>query len=588
MPPRHLGSNKYGPKQHRSKKKRPGKDTNKHTGSGSSLVTDIFGAFFILPALFIFVMGPLDTLRLHLVTSYWQEVPATLNSIDVKSHSGDSTTYSLEGHFDYRYNGRSYTGEQVSYYSGSDNIGSWHSEMEQKIRIAAGQGRLTAWVNPDNPQESYLVRDIRWAKLGFMSIFFLVFAGAGAAVVVYGRYSGKHGGHNNGVVYSGQNITQWILAFMAGMFFLLPIPALVSIPSEISKGNPAILAVLLFPAVASGLAFAAWKSRRNWLYYGRTPLTMNPIPGNTHGDIGGEICIEKTAIRGNWNVRLQCVRSTRSSGKNSHTSESILWQRQTTPELSESNGATYVRFIFQPDENLPASYRKGRTSVFWRLTLTGPDAPVKLERNFVLPVVEGSRKSTLELSSEHQSSVAQDQVAKASAALSEELQFSGNRDDLVIESAAGRHLSMSFIFAFMGVFFSVIGVVLFNLAESEGFMLYLMGTVFVLFGVPFTLGGIFSLGRSLEARITPGKVETVRRWMGRALWRRHAVFTRAEQLQMSSAGTSTVGSETTEYFHIGILDGHRTVRVAEMIEGREAAELLMERLKALLISDELL
>jgi len=576
------------PHHHRVNKQRPGKKSDNQSGVKSSLVTDIFGVLFILPALFIFVAGPLDTIRLHVMTSFWVEVPATLNHIDVKYHSGDSTTYSLEGSYEYRYHGRGYSSDQISYYSGSDNIGSWHSETEQHIRIAAGQGRLTAWVNPDDPQESYLVRDIRWAKLGFMSIFFLIFGGAGGGVVLYGRYSVKQAEHTDGVVYSGQNITQWILAFMAGMFFLLPLPAVVSIPSEMSEGNSAILVVLLFPAVATGLAFAARKSRQNWLYYGRTPLTMNPVPGNTQGDIGGEICIEKTGLGGEWNVRLQCVRSTRSSGKNSHTREAVLWQRQTTPEVSERAGATYVQFVFQPDDNLPASYRKGRTSVFWRLTLTGPEAPVKLERSFVLPVVDGHEKSTLEYSAEHQSSVARDQIARASTVLNEELQLGGNRDNFIIESAAGRHLSMSLLFAFMGVFFSVIGVVLFNFAESEGFMLYLMGAVFVLFGVPFALGGVFSLGRSLEARITPGKVETVRRWMGRALWRRHAVYTSADQLQMSSAGTSTVGSETKEYFHIGILDGHRTVRVGEMIEGREAAELLMERLSALLISDELL
>ncbi len=76
--------------------------------------------------------------------------------------------------------------------------------------------------------------------------------------------------------------------------------------------------------------------------------------------------------------------------------------------------------------------------------------------------------------------------------------------------------------------------------------------------------------------------------MGRALWRRSTEFRSAQQLELKGAGSSTTGNSTKEYFHIRIRDGQRKVRIAEMIEGREAAELLMDRLRASLISDELI
>ena len=76
--------------------------------------------------------------------------------------------------------------------------------------------------------------------------------------------------------------------------------------------------------------------------------------------------------------------------------------------------------------------------------------------------------------------------------------------------------------------------------------------------------------------------------MGRALWRRSTEFRSAQQLELKAAGSSTTGNSTKEYFHILIRDGQRKVRIAEMVEGREVAELLMEKLRASLVSEELI
>lgn len=563
----------------------PNKKVSSHWGA------TIFGLFFLLPAIVLLVMGPLDTLRIHLMTSTWNQVPAQLNDIQVESHYGDdSTTYSLSSSYTYQYFGTSYKGTRVGYDTSNDNIGDWHSETASDIRRAASSGQLTVWVNGDNPSESYLVRDVRLYKMFFTLIFVLVFGGVGVGVMLFGLHSSKKATHDNGIVYSGQNYTHWVLGFMAFIFTAISLPAVLAIPSEMASGNPAILVVIVFPLIGAGLGFGAYKSLKNWRYYGPTPLLMNPCPGKNNGQIGGEITIAHSRLRANWSVTLQCIRKVQGSGKNSSSRESVLWQRKTKPEIREVGNKTLARFVFEPDKNLPASYRKGRTSVFWRLTLVGPQAPVKLERHFVLPVEEGTTQSTLALSEAHVQQVTKEELVDARESMNSQLDIKEKNGEMYIASDAGRNLSMSLGLAFMGLVFSGVGIFLFHQAAKEGAMLYFMSVVFSLFGVPMLMGGIFMLGRSLETTISDGVVHTKRAWFGRALWRREVSFNRADQIILKKSGSMTSGTKTTEFFNIDIQDtsgASRKVRIAEGLDNREAGELLVERLKALLVSDEL-
>ena len=553
--------------------------------------TTIFGLFFLLPAIGLLVMGPLDTLRVHLMTSTWDQVPAQLNDIQVESHYvDDSTTYSLSSSYTYQYFGTFYKGTRVGYDTSNDNLGDWHSETASDIRRAASSGQLTAWVNGDNPSESYLVRDVRLYKMFFTLIFVLVFGGVGLGVMLFGLHSSKKATHDNGVVYSGQNYTHWVLGFMAFIFTAISLPAVLAIPSEMSSGNPAILVVIIFPLIGAGLGLGAYKSLKNWRYYGRTPLLMNPCPGRNNGQIGGEITIAHSRLRANWSVTLQCIRKVQGSGKNSSSRESVLWQRKTKPEIREVGNKTLARFVFEPDENLPASYRRGRTSVFWRLTLVGPQAPVKLERHFVLPVEEGTTQSSLALSEAHIQQVTKEELVDARESMNSQLDIKEKNGEMYIASDAGRNLSMSLGLAFMGLVFSGVGIFLFHQAAKEGAMLYFMSVVFSLFGVPMLMGGIFMLGRSLETTISEGVVHTKRGWFGRALWRREVSFNSADQIILKKSGSMTSGTKTTEFFNVDIQDtsgASRKVRIAEGLDNREAGELLVERLKALLVSDEL-
>ena len=113
------------------------------TTSKRSIGAFIFGLMFLGPAIGILLSGPLDTLRLHVMTSGWTQISATLQRIDIEYHHGDTTTYSLEGLYSYRFNNRDYSSNRISYYESPDNIGDWHAKTENKIRRASASQVLT-------------------------------------------------------------------------------------------------------------------------------------------------------------------------------------------------------------------------------------------------------------------------------------------------------------------------------------------------------------------------------------------------------------------------------------------------------------
>ena len=83
--------------------------------------------------------------------------------------------------------GKPYTGSRLgmSKVGGSDNIDDWHHEVNARLEDARAAGKpVTVWVNPDNPAESVLDREMRWGELLFLVPFSLAFGGVGVGALV--------------------------------------------------------------------------------------------------------------------------------------------------------------------------------------------------------------------------------------------------------------------------------------------------------------------------------------------------------------------------------------------------------------------
>jgi hypothetical protein len=116
----------------------------------------------------------------------WVVVQATVESANLHSRSGRSTTHQADGTYRYRFGGKEYVGTRlgVSPIGGADNIGDWQESMADYLRDAMRERRtISVFVNPDNPAEAVVDRDVRWGFVVFMGLFAVIFGGVGVGAL---------------------------------------------------------------------------------------------------------------------------------------------------------------------------------------------------------------------------------------------------------------------------------------------------------------------------------------------------------------------------------------------------------------------
>lgn len=210
----------------------------------------------------------------------WVRVKASVEGASLHASSGSEggETYRAEGSYRYVFAGKPYSGSRLglSKVGGSDNIDDWHHEVSATLEDARAAGKpITVWVNPDNPAESVLDREIRWSELLFLVPFSLAFGGVGVGALVAMFYvlkgkAGKAGGDRTQAALEQALGTAskdgaqpdaatprflWVFAFLWNS---LSWPIAILVVKDIAQtGEWAGLLVLLFPLVGLGLLWAA-------------------------------------------------------------------------------------------------------------------------------------------------------------------------------------------------------------------------------------------------------------------------------------------------------------------------------------------
>ncbi|MFK7910885.1 MAG: DUF3592 domain-containing protein [Akkermansiaceae bacterium] len=105
----------------------------------------------------------------------WVETPAKVNWSRVQSHTdSDGTTYSVDIFYSYEFEGKEYNSNTLGLMSGSS---SGRDSKQEKVNAHPPGKEITCYVNPDNPWQALLDRDLGWAAL--FALFPLPFIGVG-------------------------------------------------------------------------------------------------------------------------------------------------------------------------------------------------------------------------------------------------------------------------------------------------------------------------------------------------------------------------------------------------------------------------
>jgi hypothetical protein len=344
----------------------------------------------------------------------WAPVPAEVLSADLVRHSDDdSTTYEATTTYRYRYEGREYTGTRVGVAAGrADNVGDFQERLYRELESARRNGTpVTVYVDPDAPANAVVSRELRVGMLLLQGVFVLVFGGVGIGLIVGAIFGRKKVAAEDalkeqhpeepwrwreewasGRIRSSTRAAAYTAIVFAVIWNAISAPAAALVPGEIAAGNYVATIALLFPLVGIGLA--AW-AVRSWLQIRRFKVATLTIPAGpvaAGSRLRGTVRVDaEVPVSGEFRLELSCVEE-RKSGKNSDSSERLVWQREwRVPrhqcQIAPSFTTIPVDVTLPHDQPLTdTSLENDRRTITWRLDVAGECPGPDFWGRFELPV----------------------------------------------------------------------------------------------------------------------------------------------------------------------------------------------------------
>lgn len=554
----------------------------------------LFGAPFAAVGLGFLFWGIVPQLVQWTAMKSWEPVQAQIVSAEMKSHrSDDSTTYSLHATYRYQYQGQSYTGNRVGISSGSDNVGDYHQRVIGPLERAERNGStVTAWVNPQQPEQAVLNRELRLSLILFKGLFVLLFGGVGLGMWAYvfiarpdkTDVSSEQAAAKPWLsrrdwaspeIKSDGRVGMWALWVFAAFWNVISLPAAFGAVEQALRGKTAAWLALLFPLFGMGLIFWAVKLTRRWQRFGPAPLTLDPYPGAIGGQVGGSLDVNLPySAEHRFAITLYCLHSYYTgSGKDRKRRESAVWQAEGMAQTQRSAKGTSVQWLFDVPDHLPASQVPANRYHLWRVNIKCELPGADFDRNYELPVFATGEKSNqlskLQVSNEHPELAQQrEQILER---LFDVRQVPGG---IILHYPAFSSPGNKIVFIIVGAVFSAVGLLL----NADDFPEW----IFALIGLPMLLGGLYSLCSALDVRIDRSELVTRRRLLGLSFGNKHTPRSDISYLYIDESYSSSSGNQHTTYYKIKAkLRSGKSKTVSHSLPGRELSEQAVESLSVL-------
>ncbi len=386
------------------------KQTNERVGTGCFLLFALpfAGVGVFMTGMFFVTLVAWANMR------SWQEVPARLEHVElVTIRSGDSDTKNVVVEYVYEWQGQRYQGKRVSLHTSNDSIGSFHEQTYAELTGYRNRNEtFRCYVNPRNPEQAVLYRNMRIEVAGMTLAFGVVFGLLGFGLIglaIHHRRASREQVElqqkypeepwhwkkewHEGVIHSSGKLKMTGAAAFAVIWNAISIPIAIAIlPEELQKGNTVALVILIFPAVGVVIIGVAVYYAMQWMRFGDSTFHLTSTPGVLGGPLHGYIRIptELTPLN-DITAEICCLRKYISgSGKNRNTHESILWETEKTiarDALRQGTRETIIPIDFhlpidqpQTDESDPGDKH------IWRLRVKAPMTGVDYAAAFEVPV----------------------------------------------------------------------------------------------------------------------------------------------------------------------------------------------------------
>ncbi|RLB99863.1 MAG: hypothetical protein DRI57_33015 [Deltaproteobacteria bacterium] len=371
----------------------------------------------------ILAMMALYMIRGHMEVLSWPEVSAEILEVGLyhTPHDKDSSlAYSVRVRYAYSYGGRRYSGTQVSFDVGSDNVGTYHHRIYNELRHFRDSGLpFRCYVNPSDPSEAVLYRDLRREKVRGLLVTALIFGVPGLLLVVLWMRRRKKRKreklmhrypvplpsvtepHRGRIITScfGRDAARGALGF--GLFclllfyffcFLFLIPKAAELEDSFGRvivygfsGIPLIFA-LVFLYLGFRLSLRLSK-------YGDSVFEMTSDSGVIGGELSGRIRVRTVPPGSSPHLTFRCVRKRRmkSLSGEERTECGTLWEKSLVIRQEElpdrHTEGTEIPVLFPIPGHLPESDDSDpKDSICWELTAEAGSGWLKYEAEFTVPV----------------------------------------------------------------------------------------------------------------------------------------------------------------------------------------------------------
>ena len=527
----------------------------------------------------------------------WEPTPATLESVQLKTHSGDSETYEVLATYRYEFNGQQFTGDRVGLSTDADNFEKYHKQLHARLDDAKQAGvAVDCFVDPDDPSRSLLDRTLRPVVLAFFVPFVFGFGAVGFGLLWGAWYAGRAIKRENalkaadpetpwlwrddwraGVVRSSNRAGMITVGFFALLWNSISLP-LVPICFSAGDGNLEwwkVLLVLIFPAIGVGLL--VWFGYRflRWRRYGESSFRMAGVPGVIGGQLAG-VVVAPNEIATSEEIRavLACIRTVQSGDNNR---EDTVWQDERVIERTlsaDDPGRVGVPIVFTIPSNSPET--SSEHQVEWRLTVKAKTPGIDYEADFQVPVFRTEDScENVDVGAETLSQFEQDRpleqlLAEEGIKLEQLDSLNGVR---FVSPPARTKGAAAGITCFTLVWTTVVVVLFYN-------GILLIGSVFAAFDALMVLATLDSWLGCSDLKITSGQWECRNGWYGFRGRGKKFISEHIQSIEAQHSMSSGEGTDRALWNNVvAYLERDQRVTLVRQVRGREAERKLMAELR---------
>lgn len=385
-----------------------------------------FLRIFSLPFLCVgvFMLGwILKDFAAFMAAQSWEEVSAGILHVELRRNED---TQKAEAEYRYDYQGKTYHSKKIGLTDIADNIGSYQRETYRWLRHAMEQRQhVRAFVNPNDPSQSLLDRNIRWSMVLFRMIFVITFGGFGIGTWIgpwlYRKWqkgsfkprqvSHSYGSSHDASKYSSDEpwhrVKRWtsdgislkfwtfqtiFLACFGAIWCTISFSITFFALDDLSfSQEPQAFIIFIFPVVGLGfITFFAIKTFR-YLRNSKCRLYLRPYPGQLGGIVQGTISLppslKMSSLQGK--IKLSCIEHIveKRANKTSYSSRERWKSELPLNKPQHGPDGLELPFKFTTPSELPESSPKlSMERTEWRISTSIPRSGPDLNLDYDIPV----------------------------------------------------------------------------------------------------------------------------------------------------------------------------------------------------------